>query len=112
MNLKYTSITVKGVILDEQPDMTLDELCLACRVEQTAIVELVEEGIVEPRNRGRAPWNFSRTALPCLVKALRLQRDLELNPAGVAFALDLLEEIEGLRNRLNILESNELLHYD
>lgn len=107
MNLKSTNITVKGVILDEQPEMTLDELCLACRVEQTTVVELIEEGVVEPQNRGRTPWSFSRTALPYLIKALRLQRDFELNPAGVAFALDLLEEIEVLQNRLKILESDE-----
>ena len=33
-------------------------------------------------------------------EALRLTRDLELDPAGVALALDLLDEIAVLRTRL------------
>jgi chaperone modulatory protein CbpM len=34
--------------------------------------------------------------------AVRLERDLELNLAGVALALDLLEELEQLRQQLKV----------
>jgi chaperone modulatory protein CbpM len=34
---------------------------------------------------------------------MRLQRDLEMNLAGVALALDLLDEIESLRMRLRAM---------
>ena len=109
---KQVNVTIRGVILDEQPEMTLEDLCRACRVEQQAIVELVEEGIVEPRARDKLPWRFSGTTLPRVARAFRLQRDLELNPAGVAFALDLLNEIEDLRKRLKIMDTNEGRHHD
>jgi len=99
---KSANLTIKGVILDEQSDITLDDMCRACRVEQRTIIALIEEGIVEPRVRNESPWRFSSTTLPHVSRALRLQRDFELNPAGVAFALDLLNEIEELRNRLKI----------
>jgi chaperone modulatory protein CbpM len=37
-------------------------------------------------------------------RALRLQRDLDLNLAGAALALDLLDEVEILRERVRVLE--------
>jgi chaperone modulatory protein CbpM len=109
---KRVNVTIRGVILDENTEVTLDDLCRACRVDQAAIVALVEEGIVEPRAMDTMPWRFSGTTLPQVARALRLQRDLELNPAGVAFALDLLSEIEDLRKRLKIMDINEGHRYD
>jgi len=109
---KRVEVTISGVILDENTEVTLDDLCRACRVEQSAIVALVEEGIVEPRVRDAMPWRFSGNTLPQVARALRLQRDLELNTAGVAFALDLLSEIEDLRKRLKIMDINEGRRYD
>ena len=106
------NVTIKGVILDEQSEMTLDDLCRACRVEQKVIIALIDEGIVEPRSRNESPWSFSGTTLPRVVRALRLQRDLELNPAGVAFALDLLNEIEELRKRIKIMDIHGSRNHD
>ncbi|MCZ6578699.1 MAG: MerR family transcriptional regulator [Gammaproteobacteria bacterium] len=101
MKSKRVNITLSGVILDDQSEVTLEELCQSCRVEQSVIMALVEEGIVEPMSGNVQPWRFSATTLPRVVRALRLQRDFELNLAGVAFALDLINEIESLRTRLN-----------
>jgi chaperone modulatory protein CbpM len=109
---KRTSVTLTGVVLDEYTELTLDELCLTCRVDQEAIVALVDEGIIEPRVRYESSWIFNGSALPQAVRALRLQRDLDLNPAGVAIALDLLNEIEDLRNRLKIRDIHEDHRHD
>ena len=109
---KRVNVTISGVILDEHAEVTMDDLCRACRVDQAAIVALVEEGIVEPRTRDVMPWRFSGTTLPQVARALRLQKDLDLNLAGVAFAMDLLGEIEELRNRLNLIDINESRHHD
>jgi chaperone modulatory protein CbpM len=106
MNPTQITVTKHGVILDAQTEVTLDELCQACRVEQKVIVALVSEGIVEPTLRDVIPWRFSGDTLPRVRRALRLQKDLELNLAGVAFALELLEEIEMLRTRLKIMDIN------
>jgi len=37
-------------------------------------------------------------------RALRLQRDLALNLSGAALALELIEELDGLRERIRVLE--------
>ena len=88
-----------GLILDEQVSLTLEDICRACAVETTFIIALVEEGVLEPASGGKElqHWCFSGASLGRVRIARRLQRDLEINLAGVALTLDLLEEIESLR---------------
>ncbi len=113
MNSQQIKVTeVSSVIVDEQLEITLEEICIACQVDQAAIEALVDEGIVEPRVRQERPWRFRGDALPQLARALRLQRDLDLNTAGVAFALDLLNEIEGLKARLYRLSPQQEPDYE
>lgn len=88
-----------GYVLDETVTLTLAELSGVCRVREEQIIELVAEGVIEPEYHQRN-WAFPSTQLRRVGKAVRLQRDLEVNAAGVALILDLLEEIEELRARL------------
>ena len=86
-----------GIVLDEQVELSLSDLCRACSHHAEWIVQLVEEGILEPAGHNPAQWRFSGTSLQKAHIAMRLQRDLEINLAGVALALDLMDEIESLR---------------
>ena len=97
---KQVNIVISGVILDDQSEVTLEELCQSCRVDQSVIMALVDEGIVEPMSGDQQPCRFSGTTLPRVVRALRLQRDFDLNLAGLALALDLINEIETLRKSM------------
>lgn len=96
-----------GVVLDEQIELTLSDLCQSCSVERERIFALVEEGILTPiiHAADQKEYRFSGSSVRRAVRAIRIQRDLELNLAGVAVALDLLEEIERLRARLCVYES-------
>jgi len=98
--VEYTRRVLSGHVLDESETLTLTEISCACRVRKDEIIELVEEGIIEPRSPGRSDWSFPASELRRAHRAIRLQRDLEINLAGVALALDLLEEVEALRARL------------
>ncbi|WP_079416485.1 chaperone modulator CbpM [Thiomonas intermedia] len=91
-----------GVVLEEQIDITVDQVCALCRVERTQIVHLVEEGVIDPLPPVHAleHWRFSGEALARARRALRLQRELELNPAAAALVLDLLDEVAALRQAL------------
>jgi len=51
-----------------------------------------------------AEWQFDINALRRLRQAQRLQQDLEINAAGVALALELLDELIVLRTKLHLLE--------
>ena len=94
-----------GLILDEDSVFTLTELSNACSVQTEYIVEMIEEGIVEPlEERCEQPhWKFSGRSLVRARKARRLQQDLGINLAGAALVLDMMEELEQLRERLGRL---------
>jgi chaperone modulatory protein CbpM len=88
---------VSAVLLDESVDVSLDELCSLCRVSEELVVEIVAEGIVEPRGTERGQWRFSGVAMVRVQRVARLQQDLGINLPGAALALDLLDELERLR---------------
>ena len=106
MNSESENQTMRGVNLDECTEVTMDDLCQTCRVDQTVVISLIDEGIAEPNSREESPWRFSGSALPLIARAIRLQRDLDLNAAGVAFALDLLDEIEQLKKEIVLFKDN------
>ena len=85
-----------GTVIEED-NLTLGQLCRACGVHADWIISLVEEGIIEPQGEDIRLWRFSGASLVRARSALRLQRDLGVNLAGIALALDLIEELESLR---------------
>ena len=90
-------------IVDEQTRLTLADLCRACTAEKAQIIALVDDGVLEPHGREPAHWVFSGTSLHRTRVALRLQRDLEMDLAGTALVLELLDEIASLKARLRVL---------
>lgn len=97
-----------GQILDDTVELTMIEITQACSLSAVQIIELVEHGVLEPIGGDPANWRFSALSLSKARIAMRLQRDLEINPAGVALALDLIDEIEILRSRLRYSEAREI----
>ena len=94
---------IQGSVVEEQVQLTLTELCQACSAEQELVLVWVFEGVLEPVGESPHDWRFSGDSLRRARLALRLSRDLEINPSGVALALDLLDEIAALRARLQRL---------
>ena len=91
--------SVQGVVLDERITFTMTEFCQACGVKTELVVEMVDEGVIEPAVREEAEWQFHGPSLVRAQTALRLVRDLEVNWPGAALALDLLEELDRLHER-------------
>jgi chaperone modulatory protein CbpM len=101
-----TSKTLTGILLDERVELSLHDLCLACSTSTEWVVELVDEGVLEPIGHEQAHWRFSGPSLLRARAATRMQQDLQINLAGVALALDLMEEIEAMRERLHRFEAD------
>ena len=72
----------------------------ACSIEEDHVIAWVFEGVLEPVGESPREWRFKGDALRRARMAWRLSHDLEINPPGVAIALDLLDEIATLRVRL------------
>lgn len=91
---------VSGMIFDETTEITIVELCDACSVERKMIDDMIDEGILEPTGgsseRQRLPYSSVRRTRT----VIHLQRDLGINLAGAALALELLEHIDSLRTQL------------
>jgi chaperone modulatory protein CbpM len=93
-----------GKILEEDSEVTFAELCEVCAVHAEAVEAMVEEGIVAPIGATKSRWRFTRSSVVRVRAVLRMQRDLHVNLAGAALALDLLERIEQLRTQLRSLD--------
>jgi chaperone modulatory protein CbpM len=92
-----------GEVLEEA-ELTLTQMCRACQLSEERVFELVHEGVIEPVGRGPSRWRFRGVSVRRVRCVQRLERDLGVNTAGAALALDLLEEMERLRARLRRLE--------
>jgi len=104
MMSKITSDALDAIILEEQTHMTLADLCRACAVHAELIMDMVDEGLLEPVGGNPRTWRFTGTHLRRARVALRLQSDLAINLAGTALVMQLLDEIAELRSRLRALE--------
>lgn len=91
-------------ILESSATCTLDELCITCDVEAEWVASLVDYGAIDPAGTDQAHWQFAGITVVRVQRAKRLERDLGLNMPGVALALDLLDQIDALRARLNVHE--------
>ena len=88
---------ISATLLDESVELSLQELCAACRVSEDLVMDIVAEGIVEPLGGDRPQWRFSGVAVARIQRVVRLQHEFDVNLPGAALALELLEEIERLR---------------
>ncbi|MDD2725532.1 MAG: chaperone modulator CbpM [Methylovulum sp.] len=93
------SLVHTGIVIEED-NLSLEQLCDACGVQTDWVISLVEESIIEPKGQGLSHWYFSGASLVRVRSAFRLQRDLGVNLAGIALALDLIEELDNLRAQI------------
>jgi chaperone modulatory protein CbpM len=93
-------LQLTALILEDQTELTLADICRACAADTALIIEMVDEGVLAPTGPAPTKWRFSGQHLQHAKVALRLQRDLGVNFQGAALALQLLEEMDVLRARL------------
>jgi chaperone modulatory protein CbpM len=90
---------------DIEYSFTLAEISRCCEVPAEKILVLVGEGVLSPRGRSQREWRFGGGDLVRALSALRLERDLGVNIAGAALAIELMDEMQQLRERVRLLES-------
>lgn len=91
-----------GEIFEKGSALSMNDLKHLIAVEERHIVEWVEEGVINVLEMDAAEWRFGGAELRRARIALRLERDLGVNAAGAALALELLEELEQLRRARRI----------
>lgn len=84
--------------------ITTHELCQRTDLNTETLVEIVEHGIVEPEGANPEEWTFNLDYVCTVQRAARLHRDLEIDWAGIALVLELLEERDRLRAENEMLQ--------
>jgi chaperone modulatory protein CbpM len=98
MTEKETDL-LTGELVDETAEITVVELCRSCAVDADLVETMIEEGILEPIGRRGEEWCFSYISVKRTLTVIRLQRDLGVNLAGAALALELLDRLERLQRK-------------
>lgn len=100
MNQKHPVVTTEN----KEISLTLVELCTATQLETELVIEMVQIQVLEPVGESPQEWHFDAHNLKRAKTAASFHRDLEINLNGIALALDLLEQIDELEKRIQVLE--------
>jgi chaperone modulatory protein CbpM len=83
------------------------EVCRAYGIEHSFLISMIEYGIIELHD----DQIMDTSALHSIGIASRLHRELQVNTAGIAIILDLLDELESAKTRLSVLERHHFGKY-
>jgi len=90
-------------VVTEKLTLSMHEVCQRCGLDSADLQHLLAHGVIEPVPANRDEWLFSADALGLLTRAARMQRDFELDAAGLAMALSLLDELQRSRRQVDRL---------
>jgi chaperone modulatory protein CbpM len=93
----------EAMIVEEDVQLTLVELCRVCRAPEDLVRVWVFEGVLTPIGDAPNEWRFAGASLRRAKLAATLTHELDVNAPGVALALDLMDELEALKARLRRL---------
>lgn len=100
--MKFNIVKIhKGTLVDDEKKIGLIQLCRYCNISTDHLIEMVNEGIIEPVGTRKSNWKFSFDTIHQINRIKRLQRDLDLNLPGVALVLHLLHRIDDLESKRN-----------
>lgn len=100
MSVEHNIIQVhEGQVVDDEA-ISLMQLSHICQLPPQFVIELVDEGILEPDGAGASSWRFSYSVIERVKTVARFQHDLHVNLPGAALALELLDRIDELESKL------------
>lgn len=85
---------------NEADEFTLSDICKSSGLTVVQVTEYIQEGLFEVSGDDSQVWRFSQIHLVMVQKVSRLEQDLRLNPAGAVLAMEMMAEIEDLKQRL------------
>lgn len=85
---------------EEWYTLSLLEVTVSFGVSEDIILEIMDEGIIPSHKNERDEFYFGNEDIRRIRTALQLHRDLGVNFAGAALALELMSEIDHLKRLL------------
>ncbi len=87
--------------LDEQHEVSLDQLAELSALTQEELHQLVESGVLIPNNLTGGIWYFNSHCLVSIRKLSRLKQDFDLDANTLGLILAFLERIRMLEQQLS-----------
>lgn len=94
---------VAGVLMDANTSISYVEICQKCNISEDVLYELLEHGLVNTLTITKKK-HLDAANLARIKTASRLHHDLNVNIPGVVLVLELLDELNLVRNELTILQ--------
>jgi chaperone modulatory protein CbpM len=94
---------ITGVLIEETTSYTFKEVCQRYHMPEELLLEMLEHGLFEALPTPKKDLALDQKALKRIEAAFRIHNDLGVNLEGVALALDLLEQLETLKQELAVL---------
>jgi chaperone modulatory protein CbpM len=91
----------ESVLLDEQHEISLNELAELSGLSSEELCQLVDSGVLLPNNPAEAIWHFNSHYVISIRSLSRLKQDFELESNSLGLMLVFLERIRALEQQLN-----------
>ncbi|MFT5047605.1 MAG: chaperone modulatory protein CbpM [Porticoccaceae bacterium] len=89
---------------------TFREMCEISHLAEAVVTEYIDYDVIVAD--GPAGVDFTQKQLDRLMKAFRLQRDLEINTPGVALVIELMDSNQHLEQKIKQLKMRTILSID
>lgn len=96
---------IVGSLLDDCT-VSFIEICEVYKISEQQLLEVLDNGLIPDIANFDVNSEFDSKMLQRILRALRLQNDLGVNPAGAVLASELLDELEALTQELNVLKKH------
>ncbi len=95
---------IAGVLLNEDTTFSVVDVCQYCHLSEDVLMEWIAHGLLGEQYHANQTIQFDYQMLDRIRTAHRLQHDLDVNLQGAILALELMDEMEKIRNELDILK--------
>ena len=95
---------ITGILMDEDADaISFTQACETYHIPEEFLMGLLEHGLFDTIKPPIKQANLNLHMIKRIRSARRLQDDLGVNLEGVVLAMELLDELERMRDELSIL---------
>lgn len=85
--------------MNENIIYTTYAICHSHNLNKEIVYEMVSWGIADPIGNSPENWQFTQNDYERIERAERFRKELDINIPGAALAIDLIDEIQHLRNK-------------
>ena len=95
---------ITAILIDDDASLTFVEVCQRYSLSESMLRQMIEHGLFPEACIRVKATRFDAPKLARVHSASRLRHDLGVNVPGVVLALELLDELQELRQEVRILQ--------